>query len=135
MSPRSLVFRYILFAVIATFANLGVQRLILVGIINSFSFIIAICAGTVVGLGVKYFLDKRWIFYDHSEGFKSHGLKFSLYSLNGVFTTAVFWLSEFSFWYIWQTHFMREVGAIIGLSIGYITKYQLDRRFVFTTSR
>ena len=27
--------------------------------------------------------------------------------------------------------FARELGAVIGLSVGYITKYQLDRRFVF----
>ena len=26
---------------------------------------------------------------------------------------------------------MRYVGAVIGLTIGYMTKYQLDRRFVF----
>ncbi|NDE35784.1 MAG: GtrA family protein, partial [Gammaproteobacteria bacterium] len=27
------------------------------------------------------------------------------------------------------------LGAVIGLSIGYLTKYQLDKRFVFTSSR
>ena len=35
------------------------------------------------------------------------------------------------FWLIWRTEFAREAGAVIGLSIGYVTKYLLDRRYVF----
>ncbi|MEL7013152.1 MAG: GtrA family protein, partial [Pseudomonadota bacterium] len=31
----------------------------------------------------------------------------------------------------WRTDLMRELGAVIGLTIGYVTKYQLDKRFVF----
>ena len=135
MSLRSLIFRYTLFAVIAVLANLGVQRLILGGVTTPASLALAVCGGTIVGLGVKYLLDKRWIFHDRSTGIRSQGLQFSLYSLTGVFTTAIFWLGEFSFWYVWQTHFMRELGAVIGLSLGYITKYQLDRRFVFAVGK
>ena len=52
----------------------------------------------------------------------------------GVATTAIFWGMEYTFWTIWQTDLMRETGAIIGLAIGYVTKYQLDKRFVFTDS-
>ncbi len=135
MSLRALVFRYALFAVIATFANLSVQRLILQSTTTVMSLALAISGGTIVGLGVKYLLDKRWIFHDFSTGMKSNSLQFSLYSLNGIFTTAIFWLSEFTFWYIWGTQFMRELGAVIGLSIGYFIKYQLDRKFVFTSSK
>ena len=135
MSFRALVFRYALFAVFATIANLSVQRWILQGTTTTMSLALAISGGTIVGLGVKYILDKRWIFQDFSKGMKSHSLQFSLYSLNGVFTTAIFWLSEFTFWYVWGTQFMRELGAVIGLSIGYFTKYQLDRKFVFTSSK
>lgn len=135
MSLRALVFRYALFAVIATFANLSVQRLILQSTTTVMSLALAISGGTIVGLGVKYLLDKRWIFHDFSTGMKSNSLQFSLYSLNGIFTTAIFWLSEFTFWYTWGTQFMRELGAVIGLSIGYFIKYQLDRKFVFTSSK
>ena len=135
MSVRTLIFRYALFAVIATFANLSVQRLILQSTTTVMSLALAISGGTIVGLGVKYLLDKRWIFHDFSTGMKSNSLQFSLYSLNGIFTTAIFWLSEFTFWYVWGTEFMRELGAVIGLSIGYFIKYQLDRRFVFTSSK
>ena len=50
----------------------------------------------------------------------------------GVATTVIFWGSETLFWLVWKTDFMREAGALLGLAIGYVTKYNLDRRFVFT---
>ena len=53
----------------------------------------------------------------------------------GLATTAIFWSMETVFWIIWETNFMREVGAVIGLAIGYTIKFNLDRRFVFTDSK
>jgi putative flippase GtrA len=44
----------------------------------------------------------------------------------------MFWGAETASWLIWRTDVMRELGAVIGLTIGYIVKYNLDRRFVFT---
>lgn len=96
-------------------------------------FIGAVFCGTLVGLVVKYALDKRWIFDDKSTGLKAHGQKFSLYTLMGVVTTIIFWGTETAFWVIWNTDLMRELGAVLGLSVGYVVKYQLDRRFVFPT--
>ena len=98
-------------------------------------FAAAVGAGTIVGLVIKYILDKRWIFYDVENGVKSHSRKFSLYTAMGLVTTAIFWGTETAFWLIWQTDMMRELGAILGLSVGYFVKYNLDRRFVFTASR
>jgi putative flippase GtrA len=49
----------------------------------------------------------------------------------GLVTTAIFWGTETLFWWLWHTDAMRELGAVIGLTIGYVTKYQLDKRFVF----
>lgn len=131
MTLRTLILRYTVFAVIATIANLGVQRLVLAYGDSALFFATAVFLGTLVGLVIKYVLDKRWIFYDLDTGVKAHGQKFSLYTAMGVITTAIFWGTETAFWLIWQTDLMRELGAIIGLSIGYIVKYQLDRRFVF----
>lgn len=135
MSLSVLIFRYAVFAVIATIANLGVQRLVLTQGDDGVTFAIAVGAGTLVGLVIKYVLDKRWIFYDVDTGVKAHGQKFSLYTAMGLVTTAIFWCTETLFWLVWQTDLMRELGALIGLSIGYIVKYNLDRRFVFTDSR
>ena len=131
MTLTTLVVRYTVFAVIATIANLGTQRLVLMAGDGAGAFIAAVGAGTLVGLVIKYALDKRWIFYDMSTGAAAHGRKFMLYTVMGLATTAIFWGTETAFWLIWNTDLMRELGAVIGLSIGYVVKYNLDRRFVF----
>ena len=135
MTGPGLALRYTLFAVIATLANLGMQRLVLTAGDSGAVFTAAIGAGTLVGLVVKYTLDKRWIFYDSSTGLRAHGRKFALYTAMGIVTTCIFWGSETAFWLIWGTDTMRELGAILGLMVGYVTKYILDRRFVFTDAR
>lgn len=132
LSPSvALALRYSAFAGIATAANLIAQRAVLGLGAPLGRFWIALAVGTVAGLVVKYLLDKRWIFADSSTGFRAHGRRFSLYTLMGVATTAIFWMAETAAWLIWQTHFAREAGALAGLAIGYAVKYRLDRRFVF----
>lgn len=132
MTLQTLVIRYTAFAVIATFMNLFSQRVILLMGQSLPYFLTAVAVGTLVGLVVKYLLDKRWIFFDHKKGVHHYGRQFSLYAAMGIFTTAIFWGFETVFWLIWQSHFMREIGAIIGLAIGYGVKYHLDKRYVFS---
>jgi putative flippase GtrA len=132
VSPLSLALRYVAFAVIATAGNLATQRLVLRVTEQSLAFELALLGGTLVGLVIKYALDKRWIFADPAQGLAAHGRRFSLYTLMGVVTTMIFWGSETAFWLAWHTQAAREVGAILGLSAGYLAKYQLDRRYVFT---
>lgn len=133
MSRGTLILRYAGFAIIAVLVNLATQRLVLtIGWPSpGIGLAAAIAAGTLTGLVVKYLLDKRWIFYDSEGGLANHGRKFALYTTMGLVTTAIFWGTETLFWLLWQTDAMREFGAIIGLTIGYVTKYQLDKRFVF----
>lgn len=135
MTRQTLIIRYSLFAVIATLANLGMQRAVLAFGDSAGLFAAAVLAGTAIGLVVKYVLDKRWIFFDTQTGLKAHSRKFTLYTAMGLITTAIFWGFETAFWLIWQTDGMRELGAVIGLAIGYVVKYNLDRRFVFTDAR
>lgn len=125
----ALALRYAAFAVVATLANLAAQRLVL-GFGGA--LLVAMVAGTGLGLVVKYALDKRWIFDDRSSGLAAHSRRFSLYSLMGVATTLIFWGFETAFWHFGQTQLARETGAVLGLGIGYAVKYLLDRRFVFT---
>lgn len=113
-------------------ANLAMQRLVLLSGETGATFAAAIGAGTVVGLVVKYLLDKAWIFNDREVGIKAHSRKFTLYAIMGIVTTCIFWGTETTFWLVWNDDQMREVGAILGLSVGYIIKYNLDRRFVFS---
>ncbi len=127
-----LVLRYAAFAVIASVANLATQRLIFAATDLEIRLLVALVAGTGVGLVLKYVLDKKWIFFDAAQPLAAESRKFSLYTLTGIATTLIFWGAEALFWQVWQTQFMRETGAVLGLTAGYIIKYQLDRRFVFT---
>lgn len=136
--PSSLIeltLRYTVFAIIAMFLNLAAQRAVLWVEDSPRGLTAAIVAGMGVGLVVKYLLDKYWIFADTSSGLSQHTQKFTLYTLSGVGTTIISCGSEVGFWLIYGTHFMREIGALIGLSTGYAMKYNLDKRFVFRESR
>ena len=84
-----------------------------------------------MGLITKFFLDKSFIFFDDTKDLKLVGRKFSIYTSNGIFSTMIFWGTETIFWLIWRTQNMRELGAILGLTIGYIIKYRLDKKYVF----
>ncbi|PCH74939.1 MAG: polysaccharide biosynthesis protein GtrA [Rhodobacteraceae bacterium] len=129
-----LAIRYAAFAAIASVANLATQRLVFAATDLEIRLLIALVAGTGVGLVLKYVLDKKWIFFDAAQPLAAESRKFSLYTLTGIATTLIFWGAEALFWQIWQTQVMRETGAVLGLTAGYFIKYQLDRRFVFATA-
>lgn len=132
MTLGTLIFRYAFFAVLATVANLATQYVILSYRDTAFWFTGALAVGTLVGLVVKYVLDKRWIFADTSTGAAAHAKKFTLYTVMGVVTTVIFWGTQTTFWLVWETKAMALVGGALGLAVGYVVKYNLDRRFVFT---
>ena len=122
--------RYILFAVLATLANLSAQETV-VRLAPLAPLALSIAAGTLVGFAVKYVLDKRWIFYDPFTSRREEARKISLYGLFSVATTLVFWGFEVTFWTIWRTDAAKYAGAVLGLAIGYAAKFVLDQTFVF----
>lgn len=126
-----LVLKYSFFALIATIINLFTQFISLAIYSQDFSLYIAMFFGTLTGLIAKYILDKKYIFYYVVKDKKEDSQKFILYSIMGVFTTLIFWGFEIGFDYIFDSEIAKYIGAIIGLSIGYITKYFLDKKFVF----
>ena len=130
-SRSRLVFWYTLFAVISMVANLGSQKLAFDLYQAAYAVPISVCVGTGVGLVVKYLLDKAWIFrYEHRS--VAHGLRtFTLYVAMGLGTTFVFWAVEFAADALFHGETARLVGGALGLTIGYVVKYQLDKRFVF----
>lgn len=132
MTRTTLVLRYTAFAILATLANLGVQRIVLMGGEGAVIFALAMVAGTAAGLVLKYILDKRYIFNDSTTGLRASGQQFLLYTVMGLVTTALFWATETAFWLVWRTDAMRELGAVLGLSVGYVVKYKLDSKYVFT---
>lgn len=125
---------YTLFAVIATAANFATQMLVVRLYDGPWSITIAVLAGTVVGLPVKYVLDKKWIFAHTTTRKSEHLNLFALYTTTAVVTTLVFWGFEWLFEVWFESESMRLLGGAIGLTIGYTTKYLLDRRYVFTVS-
>ena len=122
---------YTIFAVISTIANIWSQDLTFRIYQGEFDLWLGILVGTAVGLVVKYFLDKRYIFKYQTTSIEHGSKTFYLYTVMGVFTTIIFWGFEYTFDAIYQTAEMRYLGGVIGLAIGYIVKYQLDKRFVF----
>lgn len=87
--------------------------------------------GTLTGLIVKYILDKQYIFQFQTKTIKEDSYKFIIYSIMGIITTLIFWGFELAFNYLVSFATAKYFGAIVGLSIGYITKYQLDKRYTF----
>ena len=124
-----LVIRYALFAAVSTVVNLATQygALLLYGGVAALP--VAMAAGTLTGLVTKYLLDKRWIFFDPSHG--AHVQRFSLYTFTGLFTTALFWGTELLFAALSSQQWVHLIGGLLGLMIGDVVKYHLDRRFVF----
>ncbi len=131
MSVTRLVLKYALFAVVAIFVNLALQRLVLHFLGGWPGLVAAIVLGTGAGLVTKYLLDRHWIFYDRPQALTQQGRQFLLYTFTGIFTTLLFWASELGAFLLWGTELAREGGAIAGLVLGYFIKYQLDKRFVF----
>ena len=102
------------------------------GIYNGWgSLYIAMFIGTLAGLIVKYVLDQKFIFCHEVKDKKYDAKKFACYSLMGVFITIIFWGTEIAFEHLSQDSNAKYLGAVIGLSIGYVIKYFLDRKFVF----
>jgi len=130
-SPAPAMFiRYVLFAVLATLANLLTQEAsirLVPGAPLSFSILM----GTVAGFILKYVLDKKWVFEDTYAGHRQELNKIGLYGAFSVLTTLVFWGFEIAFWMIWQTDTAKYTGAVLGLAVGYAAKFLLDRNFVF----
>ncbi|NTV01990.1 MAG: GtrA family protein [Chlorobiaceae bacterium] len=122
---------YTAFAVVATAVNIGVQDVATRLYAGMYPILFSVASGTLAGLVVKYLLDKRYIFRFTAKDAVHDGRTFVLYSLMGVVTTAIFWGFEFGFNHLFHSKELRYLGGVIGLAIGYLSKYHLDKQFVF----
>jgi len=126
--------RYVLFAVLATVANLLAQEAT-IRLSPIAPLTLSILIGTAAGFILKYLLDKKWVFDDGYDGHKQELQKITLYAAFSVVTTLIFWGFEVTFWILWRTDFAKYTGAVLGLAIGYAAKFALDRSFVFKERR
>ncbi len=127
----TLAIAYALFALVAIIANIGTQAVIMHIYGERFQLELSVLGGTVIGLLVKYRLDKRYIFQFKTNSLAHNNKTFLLYTFTGIFTTLIFWGFEFGFHYWFQDDLLRYTGGVIGLSIGYSIKYRLDKKHVF----
>ena len=123
--------KYVFFAAIATLLNLSAQYLSFVLYTDFGSLYVAMFFGTLAGLLSKYILDKKYIFYHEPRNRKDDSKKFILYSFVGAFTTIPFVISEIAFDYLIDHEAAKYIGAVVGLTIGYASKYFLDKKYVF----
>jgi len=126
--------RYVLFALLATLANLLTQEAT-IRLAPVAPLTLSILMGTAAGFILKYLLDKKWVFDDGYHGHRQELQKITLYGAFSVLTTLIFWGFEIAFWILWQTDLAKYSGAILGLGIGYTAKFMLDRNFVFRGHR
>jgi len=123
--------KYCFFAIIATLFNIFFQYLSFNLYMGYADLYVAILVGTLAGLITKYILDKNFIFFYQSKNINSNLQVFIFYSLTGLFTTLIFWTTEIIFYNIFDNENAKYFGALIGLTIGYVIKYFLDKRYVF----
>ena len=130
-SATKIAVLYSLFAGLSTVVNIVSQMASMLIYSGVYAVEISIFIGILAGLPLRFILEKRFIFSFQSKNIKQDRQMFILYSFMSVYTTAIFWGTEYAFYLIFTTDFMRYIGGVIGLTIGYYIKYQLDKRFVF----
>lgn len=126
----SIGFKYILFAILATTVNIFFQYLSFLLIEHKYELYIAMLNGTILGMILKYYLDKNFIFYYVKKEFNNKNI-FLLYIFTSIFTTIVFWAIELWFSYYVNINYSEYLGALVGLTLGYSLKYLLDKQLVF----
>ena len=130
-TATQIVMLYTFFALLSTVINIGSQMLSIWSYKGPFYIEISIFVGTAIGLPLRYFLEKHYIFSFTSNSLLHDGKLIAFYCAMGVITTLIFWGTEYAFHLIYGSDFMRYIGGIVGLSIGFYVKYQLDKKFVF----
>lgn len=122
---------YACLSIVAIVVNICSQAMVLLWFDGLYSLSYSLAVGAVAGLITKYLLDKRYVFRFQVAEVRNNTKTFILYCLVGVFTTALFLIVELFFNHMFKSDLMRYLGGVLGLSMGYALKYQLDKRFVF----
>jgi putative flippase GtrA len=131
MSPATLAARYTAIALVASLANLALQRAWMAAYAGPYAVEMAAVLATGLVLPFKYLADKHFIF-----GFRTTSAMHDLYKLlqyttASLFTVAIFWAVEFGAWRAFGTPAAQYLGGALGLALSFHAKYLIDRRFVF----
>lgn len=134
-----MLIRYLIFAAIAIALNMLVfsaAKFILEQLFNypDFAVIIKYTAklmGIASGFMLKYILDKKYVFNDSKGTLQEEAQKVGIYGLLSIFTTLLLFVISEGVERIIDWKYEVYAGWLIGLIIGYLLKYFLDKRFVF----
>ncbi len=119
---------YVFFCACAIGVNLGVQWIGSAWL--GLGFWPALAVGTAAGLLLKYVLDRNYIFAAAGAPLARDVSRFVIYAGFGLVTTAIFWSAEWLGEAAWAGP-GRYWGGGLGLALGYLMKYLMDRRWVF----
>jgi putative flippase GtrA len=122
---------YALVGLVSSAANLACQAAVVALYHGPWSVPLSVLLGTAAGLPIKYVLEKQYVFAFRADDLRHDSRLFALYTFFGTFTTLVFWGTEYAFHLAFGSESMRFVGAALGLTAGYVLRYQVDKRFVF----
>lgn len=127
----SIAVLYVLFAIFAILVNIATQILVFRVVWFAYAVPVSVAAGTLTGLVTKYLLDRNYVFHASPGPKRKEWRSFLMYVGTGALTTIIFWTTEFVFHYAFQAEMYRYLGGVLGLSLGYVVKYRLDRDLVF----
>lgn len=130
--PANLLLIYLGTTLLNMAINLGAQAAVMqLPLSATLAVPLSMLAGTLAGPPFKYVLEKRFVFNYKSESLAHDGQLFASFMLTAGPATLVFWGVEWAFHVMYGSDAMRYLGGAIGLSLGAVLKYHLDRRFVF----
>jgi len=92
---------------------------------------LSIIIATLLTMPTRYFIEKNYVFYGLQKS--SDSLSFSMYTFSAIVSTIIFWSIEYSFHLIYYSDLLRYLGGILGLSIGFIIKFFIDKLYIFNT--
>jgi putative flippase GtrA len=127
----SLMLRYAAFALLSIAVNGLMQFGILRVLPAAWAVYAALIAGTGAGFGVKYLLDRNYIFRHVSSGSAQELWVIALYLATSIVMTTMYLGSQALMYYSCGECALYYVVGMLVLVCGYAAKFVLDGRFVF----
>lgn len=125
-----MVFIYSIIVVLSSLVNIFFQRMTLE--IWPSWLVLAMLMGTGTGFLTKFILDAKFIFKYRPKNLNDQVKVATKYGFMSVFTTLIFWGTELGFHHFIPIPESAMWGAALGLCMGNLIKYHLDKKYVFT---
>lgn len=128
----SLMLRYAGFALLSIAINWLMQVCMLRAVPGAGAIYAALIAGTGVGFGTKYLLDRNYIFYHTSSDAAQEIWVMVLYLGTSVLMTGLYLATQGLVYYKYGECALYYIVGTLVLICGYTAKFILDGQFVFS---